>query len=226
MKFTIPYFQNHKPLVFTDSAGGKTEVNSFGIRYEDDFAYYELRRQPAILFSASGGGRQLTEFIVDLDRTSQPNQIVLAFIEPRPTLAAMLESIDDKIAKAQKEKQHALFSNDVLLVPDMVWRISHRFTQLEGNVFKNENLKGQRIDVAQQDIQFRLDRSGAELKSEAKICYEPIPICYIFNHPFLLYMKMRDANMPYFVMWVENAELLSQYIANSLLHSPEGEADF
>ena len=29
-----------------------------------------------------------------------------------------------------------------------------------------------------------------------------------FHRPFLIYMKKRDADRPFFVMWVDNAELL------------------
>jgi len=35
-----------------------------------------------------------------------------------------------------------------------------------------------------------------------------IPRCFLFNQPFLVYMKKRNADQPFFVMWVDNAELL------------------
>lgn len=211
VKFAVPYFQSRKPLVFTDGAGGKTELSSFGIRPEDDYAYGQLRQQPRILFSARDEQYRLAECVVDLDGASQPNQIVLALVEPGATLAETLTAVEDKIASAVKEELRGLGPNDVLLVPDTVWCISHRFTELEGRTFTNGKLKGQRIDVAQQDIQFRLDRSGAELKSEAKSYCKPMPTYYVFNRPFLLYMKKRGAPAPYFVMWVDNAELLGKW---------------
>ena len=67
-----------------------------------------------------------------------------------------------------EELGNYLGPNDVLLVPDRVWRITHYFAELEGQEFTNATLKGQIIDIAQQDNYFRLDRSGAELKAEAK----------------------------------------------------------
>jgi len=98
----------------------------------------------------------------------------------------------------------------VLLVPDLFWRISHRYTELEGKSFKNAELRGQSLDVAQQDILFRLDRSGAELKSEAKVFVLPVPTYFVLDRPFLIYMKKRGARDPYFAMWVDNAELLQR----------------
>jgi hypothetical protein len=216
VKFSLPYFQNRKPLVFTDTAGKKTELCSFGIRSEDDYAYFTLREQPDILFAAADANYHLKECAIDLDRTSQPNQIILAFMEPRTSLGEMMAIVEDKIAKVKMNEGHrGLGPNDVLLVPDMVWRITHRFAELEGREFTNAMLKGQRIDVARQDIQFRLDKSGAELKSEAKTHMKPIPTYYVFDRPFILYMKKRGAEIPYFVMWVDNAELLNKWASGN-----------
>jgi len=59
-----------------------------------------------------------------------------------------------------------------------------------------------------QKIEFKLDRSGAELEAESKMeCY-PAPVHYDFDSPFLLYMKKRDALYPFLVIWVDNPELL------------------
>jgi len=98
--------------------------------------------------------------------------------------------------------------NDVLLVPDLFWQISHRFTELEGRSLLNPSLEGQRLDVARQDILFRLDRSGAELKSESKLYCLPVPTHFVLDRPFLICMRKRGEAMPYFAMWVDNAELL------------------
>ena len=215
VKFSLPYFQNRDPLVFIEREGNKTELSSFGIRPEDDYAYFTLRQQPAILFEARDERHTLAEYVVDLDHTSKHNQIILFLVKPKPTLAEILEYVEEKISTAgEYEQQKGLGPNDVLLVPDIVWRISHRFAELEGKEFTNTNLKGQTIDVAQQDIHFRLDRSGAELKSEAKSYMLPAPTYYIFDRPFLLYMKKRGSEMPYFVMWIENAELLNRWQPN------------
>lgn len=214
LKFSIPYFQNRKPMVFSDSGGKKTELTSFGVGEEDDYAYFKLRGQPKVLFKTADKRNisRAAECVLDLDCNSQPNQIVLALTEPRASLAETLAAVEGKIASA-KPVAHSgnLGPNDVLLVPDIVWRISHRFAELEGRRFTNTALKGQRMDVAQQDIQFCLNRGGAELKSEAKMFYRPIPTYYVFDRPFLLYMKKRGSDQPYFVMWVDNVELLGKW---------------
>ncbi|HYA48169.1 MAG TPA: hypothetical protein VEG35_00600, partial [Burkholderiales bacterium] len=116
-------------------------------------------------------------------------------------------SVEAKIASG-RPISGGLGPNDVLLVPDILFEVSHHFAELEGRRFKNQTLKGRTLDVAQEDISFRLDRSGAELRSEAKVYMLPTPTYFLFNRPFLVCVKKRDSTQPYFVMWVDNAELL------------------
>jgi hypothetical protein len=36
----------------------------------------------------------------------------------------------------------------------------------------------------------------------------PEPRRFVFDRPFLIYLQQRQAKQPYFVMWVENPEVL------------------
>jgi len=220
VKFTIPYFQNRKPLEFTDSNGRKTKVASFGIRPEDDYAYNQLRSQPHILFCKGDPANSEIEFAVDLCADSSPSQIIIARIKREPSLRAALQRIEKEVQSLEvRRKKDPGFSkhmgnigpNDVLLVPDFFWQISHHFAELEGRTFLNPTLKGQRIDIARQDISFRLDRSGAELKSESKMYCMPIPTHFLLDRPFLIFMRKKGAAEPYFAMWIDNGELLTPW---------------
>ena len=211
-KFRIPYFENNKELIFRDSQGNEIPVTSFGIRPEDDYAYKKLRKQVEILYySHYPDSFKLREFAVDLCKDTKPNQIVLAAIEPKETLEQTLAYLDDKIASFTKEEFfHKFGINDVLLVPNILWRITHHLKELEGKYLANKGFEDLYIRLALQMIQFRLDRSGAELKSEAKVYVSPMPNNFVFDRPFLIYMKKRGAVRPFFVMWIDNAELLSK----------------
>jgi hypothetical protein len=37
------------------------------------------------------------------------------------------------------------------------------------------------------------------------------PTSYLYDRPFLLVMQKRGSSRPFFVMWVENAELLQRH---------------
>lgn len=212
VKFKIPYFENNKEFIFKDSQENETPITSFGIRPDDDYAYQKLRKQVEILYySHYPDSVDLMEYAVDLCKDTKPNQIVLARIEPKETFEQTLSYLDDKIAGFTREEHfHKFGINDVLLVPNIFWRITHHFKELEGKYLDNRGYEGLYIRLALQMMQFRLDRSGAELKSEAKLYAAPKPNNFVFDQPFLIYMKKRSAEHPFFVMWVDNAELLSK----------------
>jgi len=132
-------------------------------------------------------------------------------IEPRKSLAETIDHLGVQIGKYEKsadyeyEEARRLRETDVLRVPEMVWRIDHRFTELIDKPLVNV---GMPIVEAIQTIQFRLDRSGAAVESEARLAPKAIPRDFIFDRPFLVYMQKRGAEQPFFVMWVDNDELL------------------
>jgi hypothetical protein len=216
-KYDYPFFENDETFIFTDSAGKQTSVGSFGIRKKDDYAYHRLRQQVQILFcprEAIMSGDEIPEFILDPCKTSRPYQIVLARVNRKPTLAQTLADVEQKIAAqpAPDSFVSSLHPRDTLLVPSIAWKVSHRFKELEGKdkQFLNPTLQGLYLDTAIQTIQFRLDRSGAELASESKVFVKPGVSFFHLNRPFLVYMKKRGGKRPFFVMWVENAELLEK----------------
>lgn len=222
VKFSLPYFQSGEPLAFIDSAGKSTPVCSFGIRPEDEFSYKRLRGQARLLFRKGLDFEHVhnMEFAIDLCRYSSPSQIVVARIPSEPTLAAAIARVKNECAASETRKEnqprHAPYlrsigPSDVLLVPDLLWQLSHHFSELEGGRFLNSKLPGQRLDIAQQDILFRLDRSGADLKSESQFVSFGGSSHFLFDRPFLIYMCQRGSKEPYFALWIDNAELLTKW---------------
>jgi len=214
--FTVPYFER-KPLDFVDAAGNTSSVRAFGTGQPENSDRF--KDQPEILFYYyDKDSRYLppdpTEFALDLCRDSQPNQIVLACVNQESSLSSMLQTIERKTAQygaEMPEEEKTFMLSDTIAVPEMSWRIAHHFADLEDRSFKNGSLAGKAVGEVLQQIQFQLDRSGADLESEVLVhaaCGPPKLL--VFNKPFLLYMKRRDAAQPFFVMWVDNAELLNK----------------
>ena len=216
--FAIPYFNSKQSVDFTDSTGSKMPIKTFGIRKEDDYAYYSLRHQVEVLFGKDHGLRGGSgEFAVDVCKESPEIQIVVASVEPAGTLAGTLLKID-QLTQARPRNQaelhdyyHDFGPNDTLLIPEMNWRILHHFAELEGHLLANSSRQGQPMTMAVQGITFRLDRGGASLSSEAKILVLPIPTHFEFTKPFLVLLKKRGASHPFFVAWIDNAELLRRW---------------
>jgi hypothetical protein len=223
--FSIPFFDNREPFRFRDSTGEETEVTAFGIEEKHEYAYQRLRDQIDVLYALRNRRKmEVEEFALDLCKDSSPNQFVVASVPPKEDLLATLRDVEEKIDKYPKRvvsetgnpeavnfcKEFGI--RDVLLVPNMNWEIQHRFAELEGSdkKFANPGFTGYHIERAEQMIRFKLDRSGAELASESKIYCKPMATHYVLDRPFLIYIKKRGQKHPFFVMWVDNAELLSK----------------
>ncbi len=215
--FKYPYRQVREKFVFTDSQGVESDVGAFGA-WGIHSRYKKMREQVEILYlrqdyNEPNDDRQMKEFAIDLCRRSEPYQVIVAVVEPKETLAQTLSYIRLQITDFKKEKNYeqARFLDivDVLIVPEMFWEIEHRFNELIGKVVTNAN-PAMPIIEAKQGIKFKLDRYGAVLESEANISVSAIPRYFHFNRPYLVYMKKRDREQPFFVMWVDNAELLSK----------------
>ena len=217
VSFKYPYRQVQNEFFFTDSNGIKTDVGAFGV-WGYGRQYRNMREQVEILFyrhdyNETNPDIQMKEFAVDLCRHSSPYQVITAVVEPKDSLSETLEYIFSKAAdfnsNSQSKDAVLLDDIDVLMVPEMFWEIDHCFEELIDKVVANAN-PAMPIVEARQGIKFRLDRYGAMLESEATIAVSAIPRYFRFNRPFLVYMKKRDCEQPFFVMWVDNAELLNK----------------
>jgi len=211
--FALPFFDNDEQFLFTDSSGKDTWIGSFGIRRKDDYAYHNLRDQVQVLHCSEDAGHDkvVNEFIIDPCKTSSPYQLVLARIAPKATLAATLADVRQRIRGAPAgDFRSRLHPRDSLIVPNMNWALTHHFRELEGKAFGNPSLRGVTLESAVETLRFRLDKSGAELGAESKILVLPTAAYFEFNRPFLTLLRKRGSEHPLFVMWVDNAELLSK----------------
>ena len=210
VKFEHPYFEEPRGFPFRDWE----TVGGFGIREEHEGAYQELRDQYELLYrSPADNPWGAQQYAIDLCRHSQPNQVVLAVVPRGETLHDVLTDLDRKVAQWKPhEMDRRLKKLDVLRVPNMHWRVRHHFRELEGadKVLLNYAPGQVWLDTALQAIEFKLDRGGAELSSEAAIHFKGGPREFHFDRPFLLYLKKRGAKHPFFVMWADNAELLQK----------------
>ena len=213
--FTLAYFPHEEPLGFRSSSGQITPVRAFGISRQHGEEYRKLHGQVGILYASSGsetpGSGKAEEFVVDLCLTSQPNQVIVACVKPGNTLEETFVSVEQRIASANPDDYY--FSPGCeLAVPEMLWRVVHRYTDLETKQFLNTNLPNLPVLKAQQTIEFRLDRFGAEVKSEAMLVPAAAPPSnLICDRPFLLYIRKRGAKCPFLAIWVDNAEVLREW---------------
>jgi len=209
--FTLPFFDAQKPIRFM-VGDATTEVNAFGIEQRHEYAYDRLRARVEVLYVGSQNPwKPPDEFVIDPCRDSSPNQVQIARVSRRATLGAILEDVEAKACRSATAGESRRFGvRDVFLVPSLHFAINHNYTELSGKPLHNPGFTEYRIGLAQQRIQFRLDRGGAELASEAQIICKPSATYFVCDGPFVIVMRQRGAPRPFFVMWVENAELLAK----------------
>ena len=213
IKFTKPYHENDEPFIFTDSNGKETKVKSFGIVDSKTYSY-DLASQIHVLYGNVKNRHK--QFIVDLDSNSKDYQILIASIEPQKNLSAAVDFINDRLEATGM--QRGFSEGDTLIVPLTVWKITHHYTELLNKKFKNKKLEAYFISRALQDIEFKLHSKGAEVESEmimeAKKSIDSEPVFdgkYEFDKPFYILMRKRGELQPFFVMYVDNAELLHKW---------------
>lgn len=132
------------------------------------------------------------DFIVELLTASKSDRLILAKVRPAPTLAETVRAVQARLDQAAP-KGMAKYSD--LRIPILDFDIKRHYGELR------------HIGWATQQIRFKLDETGAVLKSEAitvSACSQEL----VFDRPFLVLLQRVDARNPYFALWVANAELL------------------
>lgn len=193
-----------RPLKF-HTATGDTEAPAFGIeKFEVGSALHEQWSDQVDVLAYQPEG----DMVVRLN-SREGDQILLARIDRPETLAA---GIDRVLSLAGTAKVEKLSAGDELRVPLLSLGISREYPELTGTLFGEQQIRS-----ATQVIRFRIDESGAKLRSEAVMVadFEVIdnrplpghPWQLVFDRPFLLLLKERQAKQPYFAMWIEDPRL-------------------
>ncbi|MFB0552458.1 MAG: hypothetical protein ACETWQ_04000 [Phycisphaerae bacterium] len=224
--FKYPFQNTDGAFIFQDSKGKEIGVTAFRTDNERDSA---LREQVEILYYKEGQRANTAEFAVDLCKHTQPYQVILALVPWCDTLGKTIDTVEEKI---NKFKQHTHYEQlrklrpseasdympgDILIVPDILYKLTHQFSELKWKEIKNEKYLDYWFLIVKQMVDFSLSRTGVTVKSQAIIgppppAILPEPRRLYFNRPFLVYVKKRQGGTnPFFVMWVDNAELMKEF---------------
>jgi hypothetical protein len=191
-------------------------VASFGIQYYSD----DLAGRVDILYYKDDD-----HFCLKLIPADYSQEIIfMKGLEHAGSLGEVVKQLNQQVNKGIEEyKNQALqwkknFNDkDVLLIPVLQFNIAAHFQQLEGQTFKAGQTPFQ-ITTAYQRTALLLNEYGGIVQSEADMWARaaigdpqvelPHPKMLLFDKPFLLIIKKRDTTQPYFVMLVNNTELM------------------
>ena len=131
---------------------------------------------------------------------------------PEPTSIA--EGITQIASTNVEGDATGVVSGEQLVIPLLEFSLAEDFT---GKLSHPSQPVGSRLDTATQQVQFRLDETGAVLFSEAAVIgenghyeYKVGERTFIFDKPFLLLLlKQSSTSNPYFAAWVANGDFMS-----------------
>jgi hypothetical protein len=200
-----------QPITFN-----KTRVSAFGL-YSND--------EDAIKFTEILHYIDDDHFILKLTPKDNEHQILLAKgLENATTLMAALGKINDLIVAGAKERdlpgavsRYTMNRNDIISIPSIQFNIEMNYRDVEGHYFST-NRKPYRVEVAYQRTGFILNEKGAVVESETYAVTdtaEPtkvLPKRMIFDKPFFVIVKRTNSENPYFVLYVQNSELLTKEV--------------
>ena len=187
-----------------------TPVKAFGV---ESLSYgkerdEKLSAQVTVLYY-----KNRDDFALSFTSKSPDDEIILAKVSPASTL---LETYQ-KVSTGHDPAPTHLEYGETLRVPKLDFDLTHHFSELENRGILNEGWEKWFIKDAEQQIMFKLDEKGAILKSRSFLhatmkAEAPAPTReprqFIFDKPFLIVLKQKKGHLPYFCMWVNNAELL------------------
>ncbi len=198
LPFEFAFERLKDPLVFD-----ATEVESFGIRQFLESQENEKRSASQLRVYDY---RNENDFIVELKTRLDMHRVFLAKIPPESTLMATIAAAQKRVSSAQPT---TIEECSDLRIPVVSFDTIREYSELQSRplILSNPRFHDYEIIRALQQIRFRLDERGAHLKSEATIV-AALAQNLVFDRPFLIMIQYDKAKMPYFALWVENAELL------------------
>lgn len=231
--FTTPFDDAEKPMKFVDAVGNTYSVRAFGLHESMECDLREKQaKQVRVLFSRDdrrvlapgysglmpGMHDNPTAFALDLTADQADRQLIVAVI-PRPEdFNTAMDYLAQQIKEFPPEDcpeellgyLTQLHATDTLAIPNVAFDVDHDFRELlhaAGNLEEGADVVSA-VQCARQRIRFRLDKSGATLVSESMFVDTALPRNFIVNRPFLVVIRRRLAEQPYFMAWVDNHELL------------------
>jgi len=182
--FRYPFYTREDAFAFENSNGQRTNVTSFCDDTKANDPNEKLvREQVDILYYRYADEQSAAEYAVDLCRNTSPYQVVLVLVPWQETLGEIVSTVKKKISEFRQDPDYEVLRKlrsgsvnrpaDRLIVPDVLYKLTHHFTELQGKVIKNERWLGYYFFETMQVIDFALSRTGVVLKSEARIIPPP-----------------------------------------------------
>jgi len=204
IRFSTPFETFPQPFPFY-SGGRQFDVDCFGVWTVGNSEQHQgIRKLVKVIDFISP-----IDFILCLSNPGEEDELIMAICKPLDTFRETIEKVIQRIKNATPTD---LVDNDRLVLPKVFIDAHKQYRELHGIHLANRNFQQYFFREAEHNILFRLDESGAFAEGEAKVVLikGPGSRTMLINRPFLLLMKEKKTNQPYFAAWIANPELLIQ----------------
>lgn len=189
----------------------KLEASKFS-DYEDLVQYFginnasseDLNKNVEVLFYNNEN-----DFAVTL-KTKKEDEVILYKTKDSGSFNNLYQEVVEKTNTYSGKKEFT--EEDELKIPYINVDTVINYDELCGRFIKNEN--GLYIANALQNVKFSLNEKGGNLTSESGIKSEYMSVVekaryFYFNDEFVLFMKEKDKELPYFALKIDNLDVLT-----------------
>ncbi|MHC4745601.1 MAG: hypothetical protein ACYS8Z_27110, partial [Planctomycetota bacterium] len=184
-----PFHISNYEFDFQDSNGVISEVISFCSHSRADSSDL-VREQVDVLYYKHSDQPSDTEFAVDLCIHTNPYKVVLACVPRQNTLGETVAFVEQKISEFKQDPDYEQVRKlqpavrggrfgeqpaETLIVPDVLYKLTHHFTEVENKAIANQPWldQGYFISKAIQKTNFTLGRTRNILGSDTEIFASP-----------------------------------------------------
>lgn len=152
------------------------------------------------------------KFIVSLQLKDKSDQLILAkgYDMSKP------DAVVSEINKFNSANLSVIDNNDIFEAPKIHLDCSRTYTELIGIPVANKGFESYTISQMFENIKFDMDEKGARVENEAVIVMTKSammpekPKKFILDKPYWVVMKRTDSVNPYFILGVNNTELMKK----------------
>lgn len=205
LSFLTPFDNFSNDYNYTFGKDGTEYIKYFGI---NNASKEELNDNVEVLFY-----NENNEFAVKL-RTNESDEIILYRTDEDKSFGAYYNNIKEKTNNYEGSK--IFEKEDELLVPYVRVNGIIVYNELKYKNIKDSN--GMYINNVIQDVNFNLNERGCNLESHANVTTEYLSVrsrYFDFRDKFIIFMKEKTADRPYFSLKVDNDDILEKKEENS-----------
>jgi hypothetical protein len=153
------------------------------------------------------------KFVMSLKLKDEEDQLILAkgyeMSNPDEIVKTINELKTNQIVKMNK--------NDFFSSPIIHLELNRKYEELKSKKLLNKGFESYMISEMFENIKFDMDEKGARAENEAVVVMsksmildDETPKKLILNKPYWIIMKRKDSQNPYFILGVNNTEIMTK----------------